>query len=169
MKVPATIRMAALTAALVLPIAALARAPYTPAGADAALLRLSWRLSAPAQERCRTRTAEELAALPAHMRTPEVCERHVARYLLVTRVGDAAPDTLALQGGGAKGDRPLFVLEERKLLPGRHAVHVALLRQTDGGSREEVAALDTVLFLRPGRVALITMEGEDHRLVARQE
>lgn len=162
MKAGAPVRALLATAALVLPLVALARAPYTPPGARAAALRLSWRLAAPAAERCRPRTAEELAALPAHMRSPEVCERDVARYSLVTRVDDEAPDTLALEGGGVKGDRPLFVLEERRLPPGSHRVRVELWRDGgDGGDggRRRVAALDTVLPMEAGRARVVTLAG----------
>ena len=48
-----------MTALLVLPIAALSRLPYSPAGAEDAVLRLSWRMSVSAKEQCRTRTQEE--------------------------------------------------------------------------------------------------------------
>ena len=163
MKATTALRVTLFTALLTLPLAALARAPYTGAGSEQAVVRLSWRLSAPAREDCRPRTAEELAALPAHMRTPTVCEREVARYSLVTRIGGsaggpAAPaDTLALQGGGVTGDRPLFVLEEHRLPPGRHRVRVDLYRRAGGGP-DRVATLDTVLALEAGRVRLITLD-----------
>lgn len=167
----AALRVALLTAALALPLAALARAPYTPAVAGDAVLRFSWRLSAPAQERCRARTAAELEALPLHMRTPEICERVVARYTLVTATGDARPDTVALEGGGVKGDRPLFVLQERVLPAGPRRVRVELWREGVGGAggapagRARVAALDTVIDMAPGRVRLVTLEGAGGLLV----
>lgn len=163
MSAGAALRMAALTAALVIPLAALARAPYTAAAADDAVLRLSWRLPAPASESCRARTPEELEALPVHMRTAEVCEREVARYVLITRVGESAADTAALVGAGVRGDRPLFVLEERRLPPGRHRVAIEILR--DGSAPEPLAALDTILAIPAGRIRLVTLTGD--RLVVR--
>lgn len=156
-----------ITAAFVLILAALARAPYQPRGGDDALLRFSWRLPAPAHEDCRRRTADELEALPSHMRTPEVCERVVARYAMVTQIADAPADTVALKGGGVKGDRPLFVLFDRPMDPGRHRVRVALTRSSPGAPPEPIAALDTVLVMQRGHVQLVTLEPETRRLVVR--
>jgi hypothetical protein len=153
-------RIAALvvSALLVLPIAALSRAPYyTPPGAGDALLRFSWRMSIASREECRPRTQEELDALPVHMRTPEVCTPDRASYVLVTRIDGGRPDTLPLLRGGVKGDRPLFVLEDRRLPPGDHGVYVALLRLRDS-SETTLASLDTVLRLDAGMIRLITLD-----------
>jgi hypothetical protein len=154
------------TAALTLPVAALARAPYSPPGAVDAGLRFSWRMSVSAKENCRPRTPAELAALPIHMRTPEVCTRDVASYALITRIDDITADTIQLVRGGVKGDRPLFVLEERTLSPGRHRVRVHLERMATSGT-EILAALDTVLSMDAGAVQLITLESEARRLSAK--
>lgn len=153
----ALLRIVVCTAALVIPLAVLSRAPYTPPGAEAALLRFSWRMSVAAGENCRPRSREELAELPVHMRTPEVCTADRAMYFLVTRIDAAAPDSVRLTRGGVKGDRPLFVLEERGLTPGRHRVRVGVHRSGETGADELVASLDTVLTLRPGGVQLITL------------
>ena len=159
-------RIALCTAALTLPIAALARAPYTPPGGAEAGLRFSWRMSVSAKENCRPRTSAELAELPVHMRTPEVCTRDAARYALITRIDDVAADTIQLVRGGVKGDRPLFVLEERTLSPGQYRVRVNLERMTDSGT-EVLAALDTLLRMEAGGVQLITLDTEARRLSAR--
>jgi hypothetical protein len=154
------------TAAATAAIAAAARAPYSPPGADDAVLRFSWRMTIDAMENCRRRTAEELEALPAHMRAPELCTRDAATYRLIRRIGELPPDTVHLVRGGAKGDRPVYVLEERALPAGRHRVRVDLERSTSAGV-EVLAALDTVLALREGRVQLVTLDAESRRLVAR--
>jgi hypothetical protein len=146
---------------LTLPIVALARAPYTPAGAGDAVLRFSWRMTTSVRENCRTRTQEELDALPVHMRAPEECTRDASHYQLVLHVGEQT-ETLPLVKGGAKGDRPLFVLEERRLRPGVYDVSVELQRLADPA--ETLARLDTALVLRRGAVQLIT-RGEDGRLL----
>jgi hypothetical protein len=65
-----------------------------------------------------------------------------------------------------KGDRPLFVLEERTLSPGRHRVRVHLERMATSGT-EILAALDTVLSMDAGAVQLITLESEARRLSAK--
>lgn len=151
--------------ALVLPIVALARAPsYTPPGATDAMLRFSWRMDVTLRENCRTRTAAELEALPVHMRTPEECTPLPATYALITRVANAAPDTLYLVRGGVKGDRPLFVLEERTLQAGDHRVRITLQRSTATGV-EVLASLDSTLTLREGEVQLVTLDGNGRMVV----
>jgi hypothetical protein len=161
------VRIIVATAAITLLLAALARAPYTPAGAGEALLRFSWRMSVTARENCRPRTQAELDALPVHMRTPEVCTRDLARYSLITRVDDSPADTLELVRGGVKGDRPLFVLEERTLPAGRHRVQVYLHRTTGTSDSEILASLDTALVLQAGRVQLVMLDTEGRRLTVR--
>jgi hypothetical protein len=158
------VRSAAILAAsvaLILPIAGLARAPYTPAGAGDAVLRFSWRMTVSVREDCRQRTQAELDALPVHMRTPEECTRDASQYQLALRIGERT-ELLQLMRRGAKGDRPLFVLEERRLPPGSYNVSVELQRVTE--LVETVARLDTALVLQRGAVKLIT-RAEDGRLL----
>jgi hypothetical protein len=150
---------------LTLPIAALSRAPYTPPGARDAVLRLSWRMNVSAREECRPRSAEELEALPVHMRTPEVCTRDQASYVLITRFGDTSADTAPLLRGGVKGDRPLFVLRERRLPPGEHRIALEV-RRAAGGRDSVVAALAATVHAAAGAVVLVTLD-ESGRLVVR--
>jgi hypothetical protein len=154
------------TLLLAVPILVLTRAPYTPPGADDAVLRLSWRMNATAPENCRARTVAELDALPAHMRTPQECTRERADYVLVTTVGAAAPDTVHLVRGGVKGDRPVFVLQEHRLQPGLERVRVELKRVTAAGD-SVVVALDTQVPLARGTVRLVTLDAEGRTLVVR--
>ena len=150
------------TLLLVLPIAVLTRVPWTPEGAKDPVLRFSWRMSVSGEKSCRPRTQQELDQLPVHMRTPEICSVADASYLLVTRVGEAQTDTTPLLRGGVKGDRPLFVLEDRVLAAGEQRLHVQLIRVTNGRS-SALASLDTVIAMRPGRVQLVTLD-EANRL-----
>jgi hypothetical protein len=154
------------TAALTVPFAALTRAPWTPSGAGDAVLRLSWRMSISARGECRPRTQAELDALPVHMRTPEVCAADTSTYVVITRLDDNAPDTLQLLRGGVKGDRPLFVLEDRRLPPGRYTFGIRLLRLGDDGE-EVLTNLDTTLALASGRIALVTLDAEGRELIVR--
>lgn len=163
---PRAAAMFALSAAVAFGIAALSRAPYSPPGGDAALLRISFRTTVSVRERCRPRTREELDALPVHMRTPEICTAEAATFFLIASIDDARADTLELVRGGVKGDRPLFVLDERPLPPGRHRVRVELLRAGADSGQRVLAALDTVLSLQAGAVGLVTLDGAG-RLVAR--
>ena len=142
--------------ALIAPIAIFARAPYQPPGSAAAILRFSWRMSVPARESCRTLTQQELDALPVHMRTPKICTRIATSYALVIRIDEQPPDTIHLVRGGVKGDRPLFVLEQRTLPEGTHRIRTGLERTVVTGT-ELLAALDTTVELKRGAVRLITM------------
>jgi hypothetical protein len=76
-------------------------------------------------EACRPRTAAELEALPVHMRTAEVCSGKLVAYELIVRVDDERPDTTVFRPAGAKGDRPIFVLHERRLEQGSHRVRIS--------------------------------------------
>jgi hypothetical protein len=145
----------------------LARAPYASPTGDHGVLRLSWRLRGERIETCRQRTAEELAALPVHMRTPEICEGRLVAYRLAVQVDGEHADTATILPGGARGDRPVFVLREVPLGPGPHRVRVSLQR-ADG---EHIAAafhMDTVLTAEAGAVELVTLDPESRRLVHRR-
>lgn len=148
----------------------LTRAPYQPPGADYAVLRLSWRLRAPAAEVCRTRSQAELDALPVHMRAPEVCERRVAAHDLTVRIDSLAADTTRVVQGGAKGDRPLYVFREIPLEPGRHRVRIRFAAAAAAPVEAQVAplALDTVLHMDVGAVVLVTLGADTRTVIVRR-
>jgi hypothetical protein len=100
------------------------RVPYSPPGSDSSMLRLSWRLRGEKKEECRARTPEELAALPVHMRTPEVCTGHLVSYRMTLRIDDAQPIVKTFLPAGAKGDRPIFVMFDQPLTPGEHTIGI---------------------------------------------
>ncbi|MDT8342277.1 MAG: hypothetical protein RQ751_12255 [Longimicrobiales bacterium] len=153
-------------------IAAGSRAPVTFSPADAALLRLSWRLPGVATEACRELSEEELARLPVHMRNPSACIGVIASYLLEVRLNGTllASDTVAPPG--ARGDRPLNVLREYPLDPGDHRLDVtfrALLPEDvplpDGGVRE--VGWEGSVTVAPGDVALLALHPDRARLELR--
>lgn len=157
-------RIAAVTITTVLLLSAigwLARAPYRPDGSEHAILRLSWRTRGVRQESCRRRTPKELSALPVHMRTPTVCEGKTIPYHLVLRVGDRAPLTRRILPAGAKSDRPLYVFHEEGLAPGSYTIYVEF------GSHTDAVALDTVIHVHRGDIALITLDPATGELVYR--
>jgi hypothetical protein len=160
------LRALACTAVLVLPLVALARAPWTPPGQDHGVLRLAWRINDSVREDCRPRTQQELDALPVHMRTPEECTGVRSTYRLILEVGDTSPDTVRIVPGGMRGDRPVFVLEERRLVPGPHALRVRFDREpaiADGTALQ----LDTVIDVVRRSVYLVTIDAAGSRLVVR--
>jgi hypothetical protein len=119
------------------------RAPYSPPGSDTSMLRLSWRLRGEKKEECRARTPEELAALPVHMRTPEVCVGHLVSYRMTLHVDDAPPIVRTFLPAGAKGDRPIFVMFDQPLEPGEHTIGIEFtpIGEDDGdgeAGREDV-------------------------------
>jgi hypothetical protein len=142
----------------------LSRAPYDPPGSDGGLLRLSWRLRGEKVETCRPRTQAELDALPVHMRTPEVCESRRVAYRLVVQLDGHAPDTTIVLPGGARADRPVYVLRETPLAPGPHRVLVTFTGLSAHDDAPQLS-LEADLDARPGRVELITLDPEGHRLV----
>lgn len=143
----------------------LARASWRPDGADRAVLRLSWRLRGEREEHCRTRSEAELAALPAHMRAPRVCESRPIVYRLVLQLDDGRPDTVRLEPAGARGDRPVFVLRDTVVAAGVHRVRIELGREDGRGA--EPLTLDRRIESRAGRIDLVTLDPEGRRLLHR--
>jgi hypothetical protein len=131
------------------------RAPYTAEAVEDGTLRLSWRLRGEKLENCRPRTQAELDALPVHMRTPEICEGRLLTYRLVLQLDDEAPDTVEARPQGAKGDRPVYVLQQRRLTPGAHRVRVRF--EALGGSSAPLL-LDTVIHASAGAIELVTLD-----------
>jgi hypothetical protein len=149
------------------------RAHYSPPGSDTSVLRLSWRLRGEKKEECRTRTPEELEALPVHMRTPEVCVGHLESYRMTLRIDDAQPVVKTFLPAGAKGDRPIFVMFDQPLAPGEHVIGIEFTPIQEGKSGhddddddddedddEEHArplSFHSTVRVQPGQIVLITM------------
>jgi hypothetical protein len=153
------------TTAVLLGVGWLSRAPYRPAAGETGVLRMSWRLRAERAEACRQRTPAELEALPAHMRTPEVCDGGLVAYRLVVRIDDGMPDTTRVTPGGARADRPLFVLRETPLDPGSHRLLMRFEREGAAPTGPPPLTLDTVLDAAAGRIELITIDPASRRFV----
>ena len=134
------------SASLVMTIGWLSRAPYNTPGSDAAVLRLSWRFRGEKEEECRPRTQAELDVLPVHMRTPEICEGHLSAYRLNVQIGDGHVASRVFVPQGAKGDRPIFVMQEMNLSSGPQRVRVRFAPiaddDDDGAGRHADAADD---------------------------
>jgi ferredoxin/coenzyme F420-reducing hydrogenase delta subunit len=113
-----------------------------------------------------TRSQEELEALPVHMRSPEECTPDLSDFILVLAVDGRAPDTIPLVRGGLKGDRPLTVLHDRRLPPGRHDIDLQFTRVALDAATV-IAALDTTLHIAPGEIGLVTLDATAGRLHAR--
>jgi hypothetical protein len=151
------------------------RAPYASAASSDGLLRLSWRMRSESAQVCRARTPEELASLPAHMRTPEVCVTQDAVYRLELDVDDDEALVLRMHPHGARGDRPLFVFHERRLVPGEHDVRVRFHREHDGDEedededdeddQEDALEWSASVVARRGDILLVTLDETERRLI----
>lgn len=156
-------------------LGALSRWPLTFDASGAALLRLSWRVRSVRVRECHRLSPAELAALPAHMRVPEVCEGRLAPYRLRLVVNGRTADSSLVSGSGARQDRPLYVYRDLSLTPGRYDVRVEFQRQ--GGEEEDAQenaaaaprrlTLQAHVALAPGGIALVTYDGERRALVLR--
>lgn len=182
-----TLRGLVAAAALAL-LAALSQRP-TGQPPEQGMMRLAWRMVGQKVSLCRERSAEELEALPQHMRKPEECTRHVLPYRLRVMVDGEQRVETVITPGGAKGDRPAYVQEEVLLEPGRHRVEAAffpveygheslsVLGQLSEAERETLrqALLDAEPYrfrrtveAEPGRIVLIELdEDEGHFRITR--
>lgn len=153
---------AALAVGFTVGTAWLSRLPVGFSGEDEAILRLSWRMAGFEVESCRTRSAEELEALPVHMRTAEECVGTVVPYLLRAEVDGRVVVEDTVRAPGARADRPISVLDDLPLGPGRYEVAVtfdAMLPEgvevPDGGRTK--LWWSGMLELAPRDVALVTL------------
>lgn len=101
-------------------------------GARSSQVRLSLGARPERVERCRERSDDELAQLPAHMRLRTACEGYAARYLLRLTLNGQLVAMDTLRGGGMRHDRPLHVFRERDVAPGRQHLLVEVTRLDDG-------------------------------------
>lgn len=152
-------------------VAWLSRVPSQLGGGAAAVIRLSWRVAGVSVEACRTRTAEELAALPAHMRSPQECQRGLAPFALDVAVGGRPVVRDTVFPKGARSDRPVYVHRDLPMQAGRAALSVrfeAVLTQDSGPADDDAPryAWDGEVDLAPGDVALLTLD--DGRLALRR-
>lgn len=129
----ARLRAAAAGIAVLVAVAGLSRFPQG-AAASQGILRLSWRLPGQAIKFCRERSAEELKALPAHMRLPEACTRQQLNYRLSVEVDGKAVIDETVRPGGLQHDRPLYVDRELGFAAGRHSVHVRFEPEAGAGA-----------------------------------
>ena len=165
-------------------VAILTRIPWSVESTDRSMLRLSWRALAERTERCRPATAAELAGVPAHMRQHVICEdARVAPYRLRVALDRQIIANLPVTGSG---ERPLYVLHEVDVAPGKHHLDVRFEREVTAGeattgdtstsqrehdrlARQRAIPprllLDTTIVVPPNAVLLVTYSPEARRLV----
>ncbi len=165
----------ALAAAALAATTVLSQWPWQAEQGGRSLLRISWRARGERIEDCRRATAEELAALPAHMRQEVVCaDPRVAPYRLRGAVdGRSLVDSTA-PGSGIPGDRPIYVYREFEVAPGARRIEVLFERTGELGEEEDTArrravpprlVLDTVVTAAERSILLVSYSPEHRKLV----
>lgn len=104
-----------------------------------ATLRLSLRARPERIEHCRAPSEQELAQLPEHMRQRLICEGTTASYLLRVDLDGLPVDSQVVRGGGLRNDRPLQLLREYGVTPGRRRITVTVARRETPEASGEVA------------------------------
>lgn len=164
----------ALAGAFVLGLGTLTRLPYRVAGEDEARVRLSWRIRGEQAGGCRTPTAEELEALPVHMRNPDACVGSVPPFRLRVEVDGRVVLDDEVRPSGARGDRPVYVFRDLPVGSGAHRVRIHFVQQEGadagdagtGGTRRPLRLeLDRELRLGPRQIALVTLDADRMELV----
>jgi len=135
-------------------LGAFAAWPWAATGPGDARLRISLRHVTGFSAGARLLSAEEIAALPAHMRPRDAgvptTGRRADAVLTVTIDGRAAL-ARTYRPTGLRRDGPVYGYEELDVAPGRHVVSVTLAEA--GGGR--AWPLDRTIEFRPGRAPLV--------------
>ncbi len=162
----------ALAAVTMLLVGVLSDLPLAGEDSEDAILRLTWRLRSQEVGDCPTPTQADLDRLPVHMQNPDACIGPLPTYDLNVRVNGESRLQQAVSGGGARGDRPLYVLYDLVLPPGSHEVEVSFARQNEALEEEldmgRRLALEADLVLEPRTVTLVTRAGDTGELVVRR-
>lgn len=138
-----------------------------PLGAEPrhAAVRLALRTALGNLEVCRERTADELAALPAHMRQGRVCEDRRPDYRLELAVDGEPVLATRVRPPGIHRDRPLTVDELVPVAPGRRRLAVRfapdLAAAPAAGPTPPAWRLDCATGLVAGRVLLVLLDGAE--------
>lgn len=163
----------------------------------AAALRLSWSARPERLEVCREPTAAEIAARPAHMQRTLECSVSFATYDLRVLIDDTVLAERVVLGGGLRNDRPLHLLEEYAVPSGERRLRVELHRREEAAETHDAAltvapldsarsareiesrrqrqlaalaprlVLDTLVQITPGRVLLVTYDGQGQFVLLR--
>jgi ferredoxin/coenzyme F420-reducing hydrogenase delta subunit len=151
------------------------RTPVGHAGTDG-VLRLAWRLPGEKIETCRTLSAEELASKPVHMRQPRECTVQPLSYRLALTIDGEKRLDQTIAPAGARGDRPLYVLEDLRLDAGTHPIAVAFTpilpvsvpQDSEGSARlrqHPHLALHTRVTIDPDQITLIDYDPQAEAFV----
>ena len=129
-------------------------------------LRLSFRLSGQSVKTCRIRTDQELAALPAHMRTPEFCTFDMLSYRVTLEVDGKEVLNELERPGGLHKDRPIYVNHDIVLPPGSHLIRLNFAPEKQ--STEAIALqLEEAIQVRAGEGSLVYLSADQKSLLTK--
>jgi hypothetical protein len=129
-----------------------------------ARIRLSWRTVGEHIEDCRRPTEDELAALPAHMRQREICDRRLAPFQLDVRIDGETAISREVRPSGARDDRPAYVFEEIRLAPGHHRLAVTFAVVSENAVAAPLTLREDVELV-PNAIVLVTLDDDSGELV----
>jgi hypothetical protein len=149
-------------------LARLSRASWAPHADENGVLRLALTARPERIESCRRLSDAELAERPAHMRVAVECEGTTATYRLRVWRDSTLLDDGVVRGGGFRHDRPIHLLREYQVAPGRQAVRVSLERVESVAPDTAMATADSGLSLdRATREAEEQQRGRQEALPSR--
>jgi ferredoxin len=152
---------------LALALSAAGRATWSE-GRSGGFLRLSFRLSGQAAKNCRERSAEELKALPQHMRTAQICEQKMLAYRLGLTVDGRPALDRVVEPGGLHSDRPIYVEDELPLEPGSHTINVSFApADSVAGASSVSLGLEKEIKIRAGRAVLVHLSADQENLLVK--
>lgn len=131
------------TAAMLVLLVLQSAAPVPGPNGDDARLRLSWRARPERIEVCRQVSDDELAKLGEHMRRRIECTGRFATYALTVALDGHTLHSAVVRGAGLRNDRPVFLLDEIALPPGKRRLRVVFQRR-EQVETSEARDLDSV-------------------------
>ncbi|MBT5057566.1 MAG: 4Fe-4S binding protein [Gemmatimonadetes bacterium] len=155
------------SAALLLLIGALSRVPMGETPTEG-VLRIGAQVPGLVIEECRDLSAEELAALPLHMRRPTECEKIAPTYMLTVSVDGVAVLARAIEHAGVHADRPLALDEDITVAPGSHQFAVDLRPQDISLQKAPKLRLATTVDVERSRIYLVGYNHQEKSLELRR-
>lgn len=157
---------AGFSASLLAVVVLLGQVPWGSSTGEA-VLRLALRTVRGKIEVCHEPSPEELAALPPHMRQPEICDTYPVRYRLRMSLDGRLLVDETVEAGGLRRDRPHNVDREFTVGSGTRRLEVGFRPQMPEDAapevREEFSGLPTYELARDvrltaDRVALVYLD-----------
>jgi ferredoxin/coenzyme F420-reducing hydrogenase delta subunit len=141
------------------------RPAYRNLAADQAVLKLSFSHAGQPKGECRTRTAEELAALPPQLRQPRVCPRERLPITVELRMDDAVLYRRSLEPAGLSRDGSATVYERFSVPVGSHRLAVGLRdsARPEGFDYAQV----TEITLAPAQVLTVDFDSVTRSFIVR--